>query len=43
MQDNNHAIHIFRPGRHTSMQGATIDFGEGDLIATAKAYDPTRH
>lgn len=43
MQDNNHAIHIFRPGRHTSMQGATIDFGEGDLIATAKAYNPTRH
>ena len=43
MQDNNHAIHIFRPGRHTSMQGATIDFGEGDLIATAKAYDPARH
>lgn len=43
MQDNNHAIHIFRPGRHTSMQGATIDFGEGDLIATAKAYDQTRH
>ena len=43
MQDNNHAIHIFRPGRHTSMQGATIDFGESDLIATAKAYDPTRH
>ena len=37
------AIHIFRPGRHTSMQGATIDFGEGDLIATAKAYDPPRH
>ncbi len=37
------AIHIFRPGRHTSMQGATIDFGESDLIATAKAYDPTRH
>ena len=43
MQDNNHAIHIFRPGRHTSMQGATIDFGESDLIATAKAYDPARH
>lgn len=43
MQDNNHAIHIFRPGRHTSMQGATIDFGEGDLIATANAYDPARH
>ena len=42
MQDNNHAIHIFRPGRHTSMQGATIDFGAGDLIATAKAYAPTR-
>ena len=41
MQDN--AIHIFRPGRHTSMQGATIDFGESDLIATANAYDPTRH
>ena len=43
MQDNNHAIHIFRPGRHTSMQGATIDFGESDLIATANAYDPARH
>ena len=37
------AIHIFRPGRHTSMQGATIDFGESDLIATANAYDPARH
>lgn len=43
MQGNNHAIHIFRPGRHTSMQGATIDFGESDLIATANAYDPARH
>ena len=43
MQDNNHAIHIFRPCRHTSMQGATIDFGESDLIATANAYDPARH
>ena len=43
MQDNNHAIHIFRPGRHTSMQGATIDFGESDLIVTANAYDPARH
>lgn len=36
-------IHIFRPGRHTAMQGTTIDFGESDLIATAKAYDPARH
>lgn len=36
-------IHIFRPGRHTAMQGTTIDFGESDLIATANAYDPTRH
>lgn len=36
-------IHIFRPGRHTAMQGTTIDFGESDLIATANAYDPARH
>ena len=36
-------IHIFRPGRHTAMQGTTIDFGESDLIATANAYAPARH
>ena len=33
-------IHIFRPGRHTAMQGTTIDFGESDLIATANAGTP---
>ena len=27
-------IHIFRPGRHTAMQGLTLDFSEADLAAT---------
>ena len=37
------AIHIFRPGRHTAMQGAVVEFGEAELAATAAAYDPARH
>lgn len=36
-------IHIFRPGRHTAMQGAQIDFSEADLAASARAYDPALH
>ena len=36
-------IHIFRAGKHTAMQGATITFAESDLAATAKAYDPKLH
>jgi hypothetical protein len=36
-------LHLFRPGQHTSMQGATLDFSETDLAACAAAYDPAKH
>lgn len=36
-------IHIFRPGRHTAMQGQSLDFSEADLAATAAAYNPALH
>lgn len=37
------AIHIFKAGRHTSANGATLEFGEDTLRAAAAAYDPSRH
>jgi hypothetical protein len=36
-------IHIFRPGTHTAMSGATLAFSETDLQASARAYDPSLH
>ncbi len=36
-------IQIFKPGRHTAMSGAVLDFSESDLRACAAAYDPARH
>jgi hypothetical protein len=36
-------IEIFKPGRHTAMSGAVIEFSEADLKATADAYDPQLH
>lgn len=33
-------IHSFKAGRQTASNGATIDFTEADLAATAAAYDP---
>ncbi|WP_275100141.1 hypothetical protein [Sedimenticola hydrogenitrophicus] len=36
-------ISIFRPGRHTAMSGAVLNFSEGDLAASANAYDPALH
>lgn len=36
-------IHIFRPGSHTAMSGATLAFSEADLAAAAAAYDPALH
>lgn len=36
-------IHVFQAGRRTTMAGATLDFSESDLQATAKAYDPAKH
>lgn len=35
-------LHIFRPGRHTAMSGATLDFSATDLAASAAAYDPAK-
>jgi hypothetical protein len=36
-------IEIFRPGRHTAMDGRQIAFSESDLAAAAAAYDPALH
>lgn len=36
-------LHIFRPGRHTALSGATLEFTAADLAASAAAYDPARH
>lgn len=37
------ALHIFKTGTHTSMEGAALSFSESDLSATAAAYDPAVH
>lgn len=36
-------LHIFKPGTHTAMSGASFDFSESDLAATVAAYDPALH
>ena len=36
-------LHIFKPGTHTAMSGASFDFSESDLAATVQAYDPALH
>jgi hypothetical protein len=36
-------IQIFRPGRHTAMDGRSIAFSEADLAGAAAAYDPALH
>lgn len=36
-------LHIFKPGTHVTMSGASISFGESDLAATVRAYDPALH
>jgi len=33
-------LQIFKPGRHTAMSGAALDFSVDDLAASAAAYDP---
>ncbi|MDD5249649.1 MAG: hypothetical protein PHY45_11720 [Rhodocyclaceae bacterium] len=35
-------IQIFKPGRHTAMSGAVLDFTEADVVASAAAYDPAK-
>lgn len=37
------SLQIFKPGRHTSMAGQALEFGESHLQATAQAYDPSLH
>lgn len=37
------AIQIFKAGTHTSMDGDTIPFSEGDLDGMASVYDPSLH
>lgn len=36
-------LHIFKPGKHVAMSGASINFSEADLAATVSAYDPALH
>lgn len=33
-------LHIFKPGRHTALSGATLEFSALDLAKSAAAYDP---
>ena len=39
----NKPIQIFKPGRHTAMSGAVLEFSAADLAASAAAYDPAKH
>lgn len=36
-------IQIFKAGKHTAMSGASLEFSEQDLAASASAYDPAIH
>lgn len=36
-------VPIFKPGRHTAANGATLDFSEDQLRAAIAAYDPKVH
>jgi hypothetical protein len=36
-------LHIIKPGTHTAMSGARVEFRESDLAATVAAYDPALH
>lgn len=36
-------VEIFRPGRHTAMSGAVIEFSAADVAAMAAVYDPAVH
>ena len=36
-------IHIFKPGKHTSAGGTSLEFQESDLQAAVNAYDPAIH
>jgi hypothetical protein len=36
------SLHIFKPGTWLTLKGESIEFGEADLQATARAYDPKK-
>lgn len=36
-------LHIFKPGKWTTISGEVIEFSEADILATAKAYNPKLH
>ncbi|MDH5298671.1 MAG: hypothetical protein OEV91_06590 [Desulfobulbaceae bacterium] len=36
------ALEIFKPGRHTAMNGQVIEFTDAHLAATVAAYDPAK-
>ncbi|MCV2359638.1 peptidase [Paucibacter sp. TC2R-5] len=36
-------LQCFKPGRHTAMNGNTLQFAASDLAASAAAYDPALH
>ncbi len=37
---NSKPLQIFKPGRHTALSGAALEFSAADLAASAAAYDP---
>lgn len=37
------ALHIFKPGKHTAVNGKVIDFTEAMVAAIASCYDPAKH
>ncbi len=36
-------LHLLRSGAFTDMNGATVSFSDGDLVAIADSYDPNTH
>jgi len=36
-------IHVFRPGRHMTMKGQSLQFSEADVSRMAQVYDPAVH
>lgn len=36
-------LHIFKPGRWTTVAGETIEFTEAEVRAMAAAYSPAKH
>lgn len=37
------ALHIFKPGKHTTVNGKVIEFTESMVAAIASCYDPAKH